>query len=256
MSTENRIENVEKALASIQDHFDTEIKKEKRSRLIFAILAGVLSLLMLFAVLRVRGFITEYVTPRNLAQLLRSEVSRFLTPENLEKGMAELLPNIRTVVSKNLTENAPKVVVLVNVNIVDEMLPAIRQLAEDQLVQFADGAIQATAREMEDAATAVIREAKGRISDPERARELGDPAAVTAMLTGLVRLELAKRLTETPEEPLAVQLAASREQLRNINARLRGLATKKNLSRTEVLAKRLIQAWMGVIDGRIEGGGE
>ena len=252
MSVENRIDIVAKKIATVQAHFEEELKKEKRGRMIFAIVAAVLALFMLFAVLRIRGFITEYVTPKSVAQLIKAEASRFLTPENLEKSMAELLPSLRTEVSATLKARAPAIVEGLNVQVVEEILPAIRKMAEDQVVQFGDGAIQAAAREMEDTATQVIRAANVRISDPAEAAMLGDPEAVAAMLKGLVQLELNKRLTETPEEPLAAQLAASREQLRSINRKLKALATKKDLTRTEVLAKRLIQAWMSVVDQNLE----
>ena len=256
MSTDERIDKVARTVEAVQAHIDDDLKKEKLHRWIFLAMVGILVVIMFIGFSNIHGLVRKdpdpgMFTPKGMRVMVRDLLKNELRVDSIHKMVSEHLPQIEKDLTEVIRNRAPDLISTISEELFTEMPKLLRELAEEQVVEFAEKTLALAAKEMETMVSHIVSETVRQLVDHKGAEALGDPEQVAAMLSGLVKLELRKKAT-TPGESLQQQLDASRSQMESINRKLAALAGKKDLSRAEFLTKRLIQAWVSVVDRRIE----
>lgn len=222
--------------ADIRQHLEKETLTARKSstRMIIALVIVVAILVAYFQWLRSQ--LKVIIDEEALATLVTSEIQRNL-------------PTARDALEKNLKEATPEVIKLIVDRVVDEVIPMIReagqQLFRDYSKELAGYGVEASARIFEE----LVKESRDDLAKAKETAEPGfyTPNKIAEGMARLIDLELAKRLTEQPEESLGMKLKESVRALRNIDYRLRELASKKNLERKDQLAKDLITTWWSTL---------
>lgn len=234
------------SLARTREELDTlhaalerEIKRDRRGRYLFVV-----------TVLLVTGVVFAYMW------WLHSEVKSTLTPrsvsEVVERYTRDLLPDLGDELKRSLKSAAPDVARELRTRFLNDVLPELRGLGEEQLLTMVGGAIEIAEKQLAGTVGTVIREHKAEIRQHAESESAVGPNPLAQELEKSLQQELKRRLSDEPSEPLYAQLEKSRAQLRTIDDKLRDLARKKDLTRVESLEKRLITSWMVLVDERMK----
>ena len=197
---------------------------------------GVIALVVIAVVLVayfqwLKSAVAEMTEPGNVAALITGEVRRNI-------------PAATNALKKGLSESAPDVIEAVVDTVLMETVPALRSGAEalfrDYSRELTTLGVEASGKVFE----SVVKESK----DELRAKMSSDPGMYTTSslasdLQGFIDREMDKRLNSMPEESMGLKLNQSLVALRNINGRLRSMASGKGKTRKDELGRRLIATW-------------
>ena len=240
MSSDGHIKEISEDVVAVRDQLTADLKSEKRRTIIIGVLLIIINVAVFLGFSRAHGFIRDFVTPKSVAELAESELSR-------------VLPDLGQSLSRSLKASAPQLAELVKNKLLREALPALRRQGEEQLIGLADAAITVAEQEMEATVGSIITHAKAEVLAAAATEAATAPDALARTLRRVVDQELRQRLTDRPGEPLAVQLEQARRQLLAINEKLKRLASGKGLSRQETLQRRLIESWIGLVEQKVQG---
>lgn len=215
----------------IVDHLESEVAHLHRRTLVAAIVWVVLAIVVVVYMRWLGGAIAEATEPPQLAQFTVNEVKRSL-------------PEVRETLQKTLAENVPEVIQSAMSMVIEQTIPRLRKEGEALFSEHARQIAGLGVTLATDAFETVLRDH----GDELRARSESEPGELTnaALMTNLDRLvsrELEKKTSDQPVETVGYKLDRSATALRNIDARLKQLASGERLSRQDELGRRFIGMW-------------
>lgn len=215
----------------LREYLEQEVAASERSFKIGVILLAVTAVILIAYFTWLKNRVAEMTKPDNVAELMLSEVRRNL-------------PTAADALKKNLASSAPEITGMVVDTVVDRTVPMMRITAEKLFNQYS---IELATIGV-DGAQKVFEQIV--IENKDKLKERADTAAgmytsdnLMADLTRQINEEMGQRLNSLPQETLGFKLDQSVVALRNINHRLKELASSKNLDRKDQLGRQLISTW-------------
>lgn len=236
---EARAKRVHVELETLHAALEREIRKDRRGRYMFLVVGLLATGLVFFYMYWLHKEVKRTITPRGAAELVESYTR-------------EILPPLGQELSHSLKAAAPDVANELRTAFLNDVLPEIRSLGEEQLLSMAGEAVVVAEAQMVETVTAIVREHKAEIREHALSDQTLGPNPLAQALEKALQLELDNRLSTRPEEPLYAQLEQSKRQLRALDEKLRALARKKDPNRVESLEKRLITSWMALVDRKMK----
>ncbi len=190
-----------------------------------------------------RHQVANVLTPKAVADVVAVEVNRRLPDMEraIERGVSDIVPAAAQHVFEAITNDG---------------IPHLRRQAEKLFGQYARDVAEAGATRSVDAFTEIVLHNRDRILAAARGGDPASPYAPPVRMDALekyIAQQVETRLSNTPDETLGHKLDASLTALRNLNKRLVELATNHHATRSQVLAKRLIQSWWGFLSNAGDG---
>ena len=78
MSSDGHIKEISEDVVAVRDQLTADLKSEKRRTIIIGVLLIIINVAVFLGFSRAHGFIRDFVTPKSVAELAESELSRVL----------------------------------------------------------------------------------------------------------------------------------------------------------------------------------
>jgi hypothetical protein len=217
--------------ANAYDYLEQEIASAERGFKTGAIALVVIAIILVVYFQWLKARVTEMTEPGNIAALVESELRRSI-------------PDVRDSMKTSLKRSAPELIAFVADTVVGNTVPMLRAAVEKLFKDYSRELVLLGVEATEKIFEQLIKENK----DALRLRISAAPGMFTTErlvddLDAMIQRELATRLNTEPEETVGFKLNQSLVALRNINSRLQEMASQRNLSRKDLLGKKLITTW-------------
>ena len=209
-------------------YLQTELDKMQRKLRIGGI-AMLVVLVLMFAYFQwITRLTAEIFEPENIAEVATNELKKNLP------GAADTL-------GTTLVSAAPYMVRFVLQQVMDGVLPAITQTVTEQLQALSGEAANIGSRGVTAAFTATINKCNAALPKPKKGKP--DPVAISEQLDKCVQKTMPAELDAAATDILGDKLTASAAMIRQIDAKLKSLASKPNPDREDELGKQLVTTW-------------
>ncbi len=217
--------------ANAYDYLEEEIASAERGFKTGVIGLIVIALILIAYFQWLKARVTEMVEPGNVAALVTGEIR-------------SNIPSVRDSLKTELKQRTPELVTFVADTVIHETVPMLRSAVEGLFKDYSQELVTLGVEATEKVFEELVRENK----DSLRERISSAPGMYTTErlvddLDAMFQRQFALRLNSVPEETVGFKLHQSLIALRNINARLREMASKRSLSRKDRLGKQLITTW-------------
>jgi len=147
-----------------------------------------------------------------------------------------------------LKKEAPQIVAAIKNTVINESIPALRRIIQDELNKFLDEFFRTAPDVFNQEVYMVLLTANKAQIEGATANDLSDPKAAAAFEKKL-RKNLAVALDKNPTETLSKKLDKTVAALDNINKGLKKLSRGGRLTKGEGLMKQLISSWWTMFEG-------
>jgi hypothetical protein len=216
---------------NVESYLQTELATARRRLRLGMIALGIVSIFLLGYFGWIKSMVTDMLEPENVSEFVAGELRRNL-------------PGASAALQTTLVEASPDLVRFVMQQVVDGVLPAITDGVSEQLSAYAQEAARVGSEGVLTAFTATIKECKAKL--PARAKPKIE--ALEAHMIGCVHERYDAHLDAATESVLGGKLSASAQALDRLNAELKSLATRRNLSRQDEIGKQLVTTWWSFLD--------
>jgi hypothetical protein len=177
----------------------------------------------------------DTIKPESIADVVAMEISN-------------RIPEVSREMERQLKDQAPKVVQSVSGLVVDQTLPLLRELLEEQVTKFSEDFIQQAPSVLNDEVYAeMVKYNRANIQNAISTEgALDDPKFVAEFEKKMIE-QMEKGLKSESKDQVTAEMQQSLGALKSILTQLQQLSAKKNLSEHEKLTKQLLTSWWTVL---------
>jgi hypothetical protein len=180
--------------------------------------------------------------------VLYSNFSDSLKAENLADFVAvevsNRIPEVSREMEMQLKNKAPRVVKSVSTFVVDESIPLLRKLLEEQVTSFSEEFIKTAPNVLNDEVySEMVRYSRSNLQEAITTQDAMDNPKFVAALEKKLIAQMEKGLKGESKDQVTKEMQQSLGSLKNILTQLKQLSNKQNLSQGEKLTKQLLSSW-------------